>query len=219
MKININDKTCNIFFDKTGNVFIKSNNDMYILEIDNANNISLLKDENYNTDDNDDAQYLTCDGLCDGICNICPTKISKLCVIPDPDNKNNGDDKNDDDKYYPENKNLLDIKDDDLQEDTLRACYDDHQFIFSSVKQNFDIEIINSDDFVALYDTFIYEGEPDGNELIFVSSCDNNVKLMYRLLIYTSGHFYFRPTGEIIKKNKLIISDDGALMFEKIVLN
>jgi hypothetical protein len=216
MKININDKTCNIFFDKTGNVFIELNNNMYILEIDNVNNISLLKDENYYANNNDGAQDLSCDGSCDGTCNICPTKISKLCVISDsgPDDKN--DDTNDDNKYHPENKKLLNIKNDNNREDNLQSSYDDYQFIFSSIKQNIDIEIINSDDFVALYDTFIYEGEPDNSELIFVSSCDDDIKLMYRLLIYTSGHFYFRPTGEKIKKNKLIISNDDNLMFEEV---
>jgi len=212
MKININDKTCDIFFDKTGNVFIELNYNMHILEIDNTNNISLLKDENYYANVNDSAQDLSCDGSCDVTCNICPTKISKLCVISD----SGPDDTNDDNKYHPENKKLLNIKNDNNREDNLQSSYDDHQFIFSSIKQNIDIEIINSDDFVALYDTFIYEGEPDNSELIFVSSCDDDIKLMYRLLIYTSGHFYFRPTGEKIKKNKLIISNDDNLMFEEV---
>ena len=200
MKINVSPsgKPCEIYFDSTGNLFIKYDAQLYIIDITNDNDIILLKDDNYNELQNNDI-----------ICMPCAPKIEKLCLVSDNGNKNKNDEDDDDNKYYPENNSFLNVTDEEHTE-----CYNnyDHEFIFSRVNQNVNINIVESDDYPALFDTLIYEGDPENGKLVFMSSCKENVKLMYRLLIYTTGEFYFRPTGEDIKKHKICFTDENQLI-------
>lgn len=208
MKISIGESLCDILFDKSGNLFVKHDKKMYIIEIDNKNNITLCKDENYNEDE---FMEQKCDDTCDGNCATCPPKISKLCLVCDDDSTNKKPDEQNevDDMYYPENKSFA-----NMQQETRDD--DEYEFTFSKTNQNVMINVVNSDDYPALYDTLVYDGCPDDNKLVFSSLCVGDMKLMYRLMVYTSGEFYFRPTGEKIKKNKLILSDDNELTFENI---
>lgn len=113
------------------------------------------------------------------------------------------------DRYFPEdNGHTITDKaphldpDEDLDEDS--------QFIFYQKENNITINDRNFGDINALYDIFIYDDNDScsGPQLIFQSKLQNEICL-YRVILYTSGKFFFRAIGCFVEnKYKLEIKNN-----------
>ena len=204
IKCNNGDKKIEMFFDYVGNVYLNYNNFIYMILINNDNNIVCVKDNNFN--------YPLYD------CNI-----KKLKQTTDPKTlkgkivKNINNDDNDLNiitKLYPEELEFYEDEINDIELNTdfdKDFDYEDDRFEFSSPTNN-NIRFYETDDSTATYDTIIYEGSFNnlfGNSIVLKSTyC--GVPLPYRLLIYSEGDFIIKTIGQYYYHNKLFIDD----MFE-----
>ena len=113
------------------------------------------------------------------------------------------------DRYFPEDNGhtLIDTTPlvnpyEDLEEDS--------QFIFYQKENNITINNRNFGDINALYDVFIYDDNDicSGPQLIFQSKLQNEI-CIYRVILYTSGKFFFRAIGCFIEnKYRLEITNN-----------
>lgn len=113
------------------------------------------------------------------------------------------------DRYFPEDNGhtLVDTSrnidpDEDLDEDS--------PFIFYQKENKITINDRNFGDINALYDIFIYDDNDScsGPQLIFQSKLQNEI-CSYRVILYTSGKFFFRAIGCFIEnKYKLEIKNN-----------
>jgi hypothetical protein len=87
-----------------------------------------------------------------------------------------------DDTYFPEDNGHDFVNDDKQVEETYFLFYDNESHLTINERNNGDID--------ALYDTFIY----DENNLTFRTKLSDETNF-YRVIIYTSGKFFFRPIG------------------------
>lgn len=217
-----------IYFDEFGNVFLKNNDKLFEININNKNELE-LNETNLKYE----------------IINI---KKEKLKLVNDPtslksrvikkmrekkeedgedDNLNyNSDDEyhnnmNDDEtKYYKEDEDYY-LDDNDNIENSDNSLNTSEQFKYISETDKINIIRFISDDdenqndnidYNSLYETFIYDGTEDLAKLVFVSKIENSVPI-YRMLIYSDTNtIHFRPIGSKNKKFKLSYNNDDIII-------
>lgn len=111
------------------------------------------------------------------------------------------------DKYFPEDNGHTLVNttqnidsDEELNEDSI--------FTFYQKENNITINDRNFGDINALYDIFIYNDSCSESQLIFQSKLQNEI-CPYRVILYTSGKFFFRAIGCFIEnKYKLEIKNN-----------
>ena len=191
---NTNDKKdIQLFFDSRGNVYFKNDNLIYQVNIDN-------KDQPHC----DMAEYKILDDLEDN---------EKIKYVVDQlyitQNNNYGSDHY---KYYPEDKLYVVPKskeeDDDYEE----------EYISFLLTNKIDVSILNIEsrecgEFCPLYDTIVFNGSIQKNEIMMKTKL-NNSPVNYRLLLYTSGECIFRAIGSKNQEYNIYI-DNNDILFIK----
>jgi hypothetical protein len=181
-----------VFFDWTGNVYLKSQKTekIYQIYVDTNNNIILI--------DCNDMEFSACDiGFKQMKLTSEPSslkgKIQKEDETKDKDvNKN---DSHIEDILYPEENEYYEDDDEIYSDDDLTDSFN-----FSKI--NSEINIYSTDESTSIYDTFVYNGSYQYNSLIIKTSY-NGYSLPYRLLIYTSGEFIIKTIGQSQWYNQL----------------
>jgi len=182
------DSLYEVFFDWTGNIYLKSQktNKIYQILVTNINNIELIYF--------DDPEF-----------NDCNISFKKMKLSTDPtslkgklikkkNNDTNDNIESDDEtnninqELYPEN---LEYFEDDNESD----YSDDIQDYFAFSKTDSEINIYTSDESTAIYDTFIYNGSYNLHNNLMIKTLYNGYSLPYRLLIYSSGEFIIKTIG------------------------
>jgi hypothetical protein len=196
------------FFDKGGNFYIKNEEKIYQLIIDSTNNIQFIHDPYFES--NNTAMTLG---------KLKPTsdpyslkgKIIKDENEQDKDNDNDSDNGEDPNvrqlnQLFPENDDFFE-NDTDLKE---LSDGDEDYFTFSSIDGSI-IKIVQTDEYDAIYDTLIYDGTLDMAHVLFKSTRIGD-PLPYRLMLYTSGYFVFKPIGDSPKVSLLYVSELGPIL-------
>jgi len=206
-----------LFFDSTGNVYVKNlkTNRVYMLLIDNTNNIILVHDSEYVYREHQpfiNKLKLSSD----------PTSLKgKVIIEKQKENNNNGEEDNEDSdveeniekeidivrNLYPEDMDYYQEENDYLDE-----FDDDDYFQFASVGNN-NIYVCDTDEYTATYDTLVYEGSfTSVNNMIYKTTyC--GIPIPYRLLIFSNGDFVIRTIGEYQIHNKLAENEHGEPYF------
>ncbi len=195
------------FFDSFGNVFIKHEDQVYELNIDDDNNpvLDVVKKNEY-TNEFIDTQFDT-------------IQINtEKQTTPNNNEHYEEDIKN---KYYAEDNDYINIKNaNEETEQDINEYYDDYNDADEEAKISFGLvddykPIINNDysfEIISLYDVFVYE-----NGLIKMRTSPIHDTCIYRLCIYDNVKMTFRAISEsksydysvgIDRYNKLYIVRD-----------
>jgi len=181
-----------VFFDYTGNVYIKSQktNKTYQILIDSTNNIELIYFDN--------PDFNRCDISFKKMkLSTDPTslkgKIIKKKLNDTEDDVNvNSDEETEPDKI---NKELYPEDLEYFEDDNESEYSDDIQDYFEFSKTNSDINVYTSDETTAIYEAFIYNGSYNLHNNLIVKTSYKGYSLPYRLLIYSSGEFIIKTIG------------------------
>ena len=198
-----------VFFDWAGNIYIKSNktDKIYQILITKDNNIEFIHYENPDLIETS-IEYKKMKLSTD------PSSL-KGKIVKNKMNEEEKEDNSEDDEDY-ENVNKLYPEDLDYYEnnDNENDSDSDQMDAFDFSNVDTDIKIYSSDEYTAIYDTFIYNGSTQYNNLI-VKSTYKGYPLPYRLLIYSSGEFIIKTIGHSYWYNQLVNNDND----EPILLN
>lgn len=106
--------------------------------------------------------------------------------------------------------------DDDFYQNYQDDCVE-QSFVFYGVEPQLEIVERENSDVNALYDLFIYDDkEQETHGKLFLQTKIPDEICPYRVALYTSGKFFFRPIGcDVEKKYKLTILDNEI----KIIMN
>ena len=208
-----------LVFDQGGNVYFKFLNKLYELNIDNKNILSCdlcpLSSEQFNCVKlNYGELKLTSQG------NSLKGKAQRNLNDQDLNEFDEEDEENKDDlypdevnKYLYEDKQYTEYYESDenhTAESIMSNSFDQEDLVEESVKflsNGQEIEIWDYDDIVSLYDTLVYNDDPDHGFITFKTTLIG-INPSYRLKIYKNGILSFRPLGEREKNYKLNICED-----------
>jgi hypothetical protein len=188
------DSSYEVFFDWTGNIYIKSQktNKTYQLLVDSTNNLELIYFDNPEfTDSNISFKKMKLSTDPSSL----KGKVIKKKLNDTNDNVENTNVESDDEtdnlnqELYPENLEYVD------NDDNESNYSDDIQDYFEFSKTNSDINIYTSDESTAIYETFIYNGSYNLHNNLMVKTLYKGYSLPYRLLIYSSGEFIIKTIG------------------------
>lgn len=129
----------------------------------------------------------------------------------DEENQNDSDEEDDYKvirRLYPEDFDFYQDSDEeevDSEEDEM----DEFQF---AMPGSCDIRISNSDEYTAIYDTIVYNGSYEKNNVVLKTTyC--GTPLPYRLLIFSSGEFIIKKIADSQIVNRLSCNGDGEPYF------
>lgn len=107
-------------------------------------------------------------------------------------------------KMYPEDLEYYEENEQDTNEyDELDDFAEDDNFEFAFTGQQNNIVISDTDEYTAIYDTIVYNGSYQGNNVIVLKTTYCGLPLPYRLLIFSSGDFVIKTIAEQQIHNKL----------------
>lgn len=133
----------------------------------------------------------------------------------------NDDDLDQEEDYFPEDNDHINIIENDTSEEDLiyHEVYDEEnvkkygidnlEFLFWGDTSEIKVKNRIDGDISALYDTYIY-GE--GGKLLFKTNSKDD-SAIFRFNIHTNGKIFFRPIGEIETLYHLQITEDQELIF------
>jgi hypothetical protein len=215
-------------FDITGHFYMGLNNNIFELSVNNKNELEIYKIYN-----NDNFQYeiLDISNFNIGNLNLLSNSSSlKSKVIreyikdksenPDEEyesdeelDKSTIDDINNKMTYYPEDLEIENESIDNDNDDDL-----DKFNFYGKIETKCLQEVTNNDiyyendyeqsDIISAYDTFLYKGDENDNELVFVSK-NSKLNSGYRIVIYENGTICFKIIGSYKKILKLVINNDN----------
>lgn len=188
-----------LIFDYGGNLYFKyqSSNDIYDLNIDLDNNISLSKNDIIiiNNDDTNKPIFGK----------IIRTKLKEKITENHENDKNDENNENDDENIN-EKDDYLEYKYENneyINHDYQENLSEEHEYVkFLSSSDQFNIDIININneiDDIALYDTIIYN---KNNDICYITEM-YGFNTPYRIKIYETGIISFRAIGFNEKLYKL----------------
>lgn len=165
--IQIEQKHIPIHIDTNGNLYFESNGNLFQLNVD-PNNEPILESGNYDVVQENEI-YIQKGKL---------VKTEKFV----------------DDRYMPEDNGYSLVS--DLVEDEFDETNEETQIEFYDTENKFTIQERENGQIASLYDVFVYDDTESNNlsKLIFRTKLHDEIP-SYRVIIYTSGKFYFRPIG------------------------
>ncbi len=214
-------------FDITGHFYMELNNNVFELSVNNKNELEIYKIYN-----NDNFQYEILDKPNFNIGNLnllsnSNTLKSKVIREYIKDKSENPDEEYESDEdldrstideinnkmtYYPED---LEIENESLNEDDIDS---DKFNFYGKIDTKCLQEVTNNDiyyendieqtDIISAYDTFLYKGDENENELVFVSK-NNKLNSGYRIVIYENGTICFKIIGSYKKIFQLVINNNN----------
>lgn len=216
-------------FDNNGNLYLELNDKVFEFSIDNKNNLELY--EIFNTDNfsyviHEESQKNYNKKHLELLSNSTTLK-SKVIREYIKDKEENPDVEYDSDEdidtsmmndinhqlqYYPEDLEVLETNDEE-QEDNISSDELGFKF-FGNINLKKLEEVEMKDNYfkentleLSTYDTFIYNGDKETSELVFVSKL-NSYNSPYRILLYKDGTIEFKVIGSIKKYYKIKLSED-----------
>lgn len=202
-----------LLFDSAGNAYLMANGGKtYQLLIENNDNIICVED----------AQF---------VFNKYNIPLKKLKLSSDPmslkgkiikekrkeedeneENQNDSDEGNDYEvirRLYPEDFDFYQDSDGEEEEINSEDELDEFQFAMPGLC---DIRISDSDEYTAIYDTIVYNGSYEKNNVVLKTTyC--GTPLPYRLLIFSSGEFIIKKIADSQIINRLSCNENGEPYF------
>lgn len=121
-----------------------------------------------------------------------------------------------DDKYFPEDNGHTLVDDTQQSSEEFSESYDDSYFSFYETGCHMDIHSRENGQVLALYDVFLYDDSDTCNhpQLVFQTKLQHE-NAIYRVALYTSGKFYFRPIGCFMEKKYELSIVDNAIICKR----
>jgi len=206
MNIQVNDHNIELFFDNGGNFYFKCSDEIYDLSISSNNkldcDICKIDEINNSHPKNIKLNNLKLTMESNSLKGQIQRDINKKKSTDEP---NNIDDiENEENDYYNhlyENHEFTDFNSVNSDDEN------DHNESVKFLSCGIDINIYDFDNIIALYDTLIYNDDPEHGSLCFKTSLVN-INPCYRLKIYKNGTLSFRAIGDKEEFYKLIIEDN-----------
>ena len=191
--INVDNNKVNIHIDNHGNLYFEYADKLYQLNVNETNDPCL--DENDYHIINDNMKVLK------GKIIQTDKFVNDEYLIEDNGHECVHETVNDSDNYFANNEYYAGYEDDE----------EEKPFVFYEADREIKISERENGDTNALYDILLYDDSDIENhaKLFFQTKIPNELSI-YRMALYISGKFYFRPIGcEVEKKYKLAIIDNA----------
>ena len=197
MRLFTNYPDLQLFFDCNGNVYLQYDNKLYNFNIDVKNNLSLEECINSTLFKKIKLEELKLNYPRNSLKNYVKKNIiNNVNQINSSDHKTN---------YFYEDYELKDCESENDE------VYSEEYVKFLSLNNDHDFIVFDSDDKGnSLYDTFIYNDDPEHGILCFRTNLIDSIPI-YRLKIFTNGIISFREIGGIEKYYKLNVNNNLTL--------